>query len=86
MRHVEGALETAAIGVLPLSVEDGPVEVNVVAVDGSVESDGDHLRHLSRIDVPGHSGTIGGTETVGKLALAQVTVGRSIGILYIYIA
>lgn len=74
-------LQAASVGILPFSVEDPLVEIDVVAVDGSVESDGDHLRHLSGIDVSWNSCSIGGTEAVGQLALAEVAVGRAVGIL-----
>lgn len=46
VRHEERASDLAAVGVLPLAVEDLVVEVDVVHVDGAVEGDGDHLGHL----------------------------------------
>ena len=58
-----------------------PVEVDVVAVDGAVEGDGDHLWDLCGVDVAGHPGAVGRAEAVGQLALAQVTVGGPIRIL-----
>ena len=58
-----------------------PVEVNVVAIDGAVEGDGDHLRDLGGVDVARHPGAIGRAETVRQLALAQVAVGGPVWIL-----
>ena len=58
-----------------------PVEVNVVAVDGAVKRDGDHLRHLGGVDVAGHPGAIGRTEAVWQLALAQVAIWGPVGVL-----
>ena len=46
MRDKEGGLNVAAVGVLALAIEHVFVEVNVVVVDGIVEGDHDHLRHL----------------------------------------
>ena len=43
MRHVEGSLDVATVGILPLLVEDLGVEIYVVVVDGIVEGNGDHL-------------------------------------------
>ena len=56
MRNKETGFDVAAVGIFPLLVEDFTVEVNVVIVDGIVEGDGDHLRHVlavgaSRSDV-----------------------------------
>ena len=58
-----------------------PVEVNVVAIDGAVEGDGDHLRDLGRVDVARYPGAIGRAETVRQLALAQVAVRGPVRIL-----
>ena len=58
-----------------------PVEVDVVAVDGAVEGDGDHLGHLGWVDVAGHPGAVGRAEAVWQLALAQVAVGGPVRIL-----
>lgn len=46
VRYEEGGLDVAAIGVLPLSVEDLFVELDIVVVDGIIEGDGDHLRDV----------------------------------------
>ena len=63
------------------SQTDLPVEVDVVAVDSTVEGDGDHLGDLCGVDVAGHPGAVGRAEAVGQLALAQVAVGGPVRIL-----
>ena len=81
VRDVERALQAAAVRVLPLSVENGSVEIDVVAVDGAIERDGDHLRHLCRVNVARHAGAVGRAEAIGQLTLGQVAVGRPVGVL-----
>ena len=81
MGHIERALQTTAVGILTLAIEDRSVEINVVTVDGAVEGDCDHLGHLCGIDVSGHAGSVRRAEAVGQLALAQVAVGGPVGIL-----
>ncbi len=81
VRHVERAFEAAPVGVLPLSVEDGSVQVNVVAIDGPVEGDGDHLRDLGGVDIARHSGAVWRAEAVGQLTLTEVTVRSAVGVL-----
>ena len=62
-------------------VEDFTVEVNVIVIDGIVEGDSNHLRHVftvrtSRTDrakFTGNLGTVLGTETVRKLANGGIT-------------
>ncbi len=58
VRNVVGSLERAAVRILPFAVEDLLEQVNVVRVDSTVESDGDHLRNLSGINVARHPGAI----------------------------
>ena len=41
-----------------------PVEVDIVAVDGTVEGDGDHLGDLGGVDVARHPGAVGRAEAV----------------------
>ncbi len=48
-------LDLAAVGIEPIS-EDLLIEIQVVGVDGAVEGDGDHLRHLVRLQVTGNPG------------------------------
>ena len=80
MRDKVGGLDVAAVGVLPLPVEDLIVQVNVVIVDGVIKSDGDHLGNLVRVDASGHPGAVGRAEAVGQLALAEVAVGGPVGV------
>ena len=82
--HEERSLDLAAIRILSFSVEDILVEVHVVGVDGSVEGDGDHLGDLGGVDVAGHPRPVGGAEAVRKLALGEVTVWGSVGVLHTY--
>jgi len=78
---IERALEGTAIGILSFTIENLLEQINVVRVDGTVEGDGDHLRNLGRVNITGDPGTIGRTETVGQLTLAQIAVGSPVGIL-----
>jgi hypothetical protein len=48
-------LDLAAVRIEPIS-EDLLIEIKIVGVDGSVEGDGDHLRHLLRLQVTGNPG------------------------------
>ena len=74
VRNVERSLQRASVGILPLPVENGPVQVDVVAVDGAVEGDGDHLGHLSRVNISWHSGSVRGTEAIRQLTLGKVAI------------
>ena len=78
--NIERSLERAAIGILPLSVENAVVQVDIVAIDSTVEGDGDHLGNLVRVDASGHPGAVGRAEAVGQLALAEVAVGGPVGV------
>lgn len=81
MRHVEGALHAAAVGVGTLSIEDLLEDSNVVRVDGTIEGDGDHLGHLRWLQTSGNPGTIRRAEAVRQLTLAEITIGGPVGIL-----
>ena len=81
VRHKEGSLDLAPVGVLHLPAEDVLVQVDVVRVDGPVEGDGDHLGDLSRVNVAWNSGAIRGAEAVRELALGEVTVWGPIRVL-----
>lgn len=78
VRDEESSADLTAVGVLALAVEDVLVQVDVVDVDGAVERDGDHLRHLRRLDVAGNAGAVGRAEAIGEDALGGVAVGRSV--------
>ena len=56
--HEEGALDLTAVGVESLLLEDVLVDPDVVLVDGAVEGDGDHLRGVGRLHVPGDLGAV----------------------------
>jgi len=81
VRHEEGALDGAAVGVLALAVEDVLVQVDVVHVDGAVEGDGDHLGHLLGLDAAGDAGSVRRAEAVGQSALRGIALGGPVGIL-----
>lgn len=76
----ECSSDLAAVRILTLPVEDFFVQVDVVYVHGSVEGDGDHLGDLGWLDVPGNSGTIGGTVAIGKHALGRIAIWRAVWI------
>lgn len=82
VRHEEGSADLAAVGVLALTVEDVLVQVDVVDVDGAVEGDGDHLRHLRRLNVAGNARSISRAEAVGQHALRGIAVWRTIRIQF----
>lgn len=54
----EGGLDVASVRVLALPVEDLLVQLDVVVVDGVVEGDGDHLRHVFGGEVSGDGGAV----------------------------
>ena len=66
VRHEESGFDVAAVGVLALTVEHLLVEFDVVVVDGVVEADHDHLRHLLRVQFAGDFSSGLGTEAVGQ--------------------
>lgn len=78
VRHEVGTSDLATIRVLPLTVEDVFVQVDVVDVDGTVEGDGDHLWHLLGFDVSGNTGTVSGAETIRQDALRGVAIGSTV--------
>jgi hypothetical protein len=81
VRNIERALQAATIGIGLFAAKDLLEDADVVGVDGSVESDGDHLRNLSGLQTSGNSSSIRGTEAIWQLALAEVTVGCPVGVL-----
>lgn len=80
VRDEESSPDLAAVGILPLAVEEVFVQVDVVDVNGPVKRDRNHLGHLRWLDVAGNAGAVGGTEAVGQDALRCVAIWRSIGI------
>lgn len=76
----EGSANLAAVRVLPVSIEDFFVEVDVVDVDGSVEAECDHLGNLVGLDLAGDPGSVSGAEAVGQGALVGVAVGSPVGV------
>ena len=83
--HEERGLDVAAVGVPPLLVEDLPVQVNVVVVDGVVKGDGDHLRDpvaplVLGAQVAGHLRAALGAEAVGQLADVLVAGRGPVGV------
>lgn len=81
MRHEEGALDLASVRVVPSFPEDSVVDVDVVVVDGIIESDGDHLGDCVGLQLSGDLGSVWGAETVGEDALVLVARGSSVGVL-----
>lgn len=76
----EGTADLTTVGVGALSVEDFVVEVHVVDVHGTVESDGDHLGNGVWFQGTRDTGSVSGTETIGKDALGWVAVWGTVGI------
>lgn len=64
VRNKESGLDVAAVRILALSVEHILVQFDVVVVDGVVEGDHDHLRHLFRFQFAWNFGSRFGTETI----------------------
>lgn len=81
VRDEESALDGAAIGILVLAIEDVLVQVDVVHIDGAVERDRDHLRHLLGLNAAGNACAISRAEAIGQSALRGVALWRTIGIL-----
>lgn len=81
VRHKEGCLDITAVWILALAVEDLFVETDVVIVDGIVEGDRDHLRHILGRKIAGYRGTVLRAETVGQGTYGRVTWWSSIGII-----
>ena len=81
MGDKETGFDVTAIGIFPLLVEDLIVEVNVIIVDGIIEGDGNHLRHVVAIgacrtnlaEVTRNLCAILGTEAVRELANVAIT-------------
>lgn len=46
-------LDVASVRILPLAIEHFAVQVDVIVVDGIIEGDCDHLRHVFRRQVAG---------------------------------
>lgn len=88
VRHEEGGLDVAAVGVLSLLVEDLLVKVDVVVVDGIVEGDGDHLGNVVAVGsgwsnsakTTGNLSSVLRAETIGQFADVGVTSRGPVGI------
>lgn len=81
VRNEEGSLDSAPVRIVATVLEQLLQNVDVVVVDGIVERDHDHLRHLAGLQFAGNLSSIGRAEAVGQNALALVTNGGPIGIL-----
>lgn len=81
----EGCFDIAVVGILSASVEDLLVQVDVVVVDGVVESDRDHLRNVVaflvvRTEISRNTSSVFGAEAVRQFADGVVAQRRPIGI------
>lgn len=81
MRDEERGFDVAAIRILALAVEDILVETNVIVVDGIVEGNRDHLRHVLTREIAGNRGTVLRAEAIGQNAHSGITWRSSIGIV-----
>lgn len=77
----EAGLDVATVRVLAFPVEDLLVEADVVVVDGVIEGNRDHLRHVLGRQIAGDGCAILGTEAVGKDADAGVAGRRSVRVV-----
>lgn len=73
--------DVAAVGVLALSVEHLLVQLDVVVVDGVVESDGDHHGDVFGGKASGNRGAVLGAEAVGQDADGRVAGWGTIGVI-----
>lgn len=64
VRYEEGGFDVAAVGVFAVSVEDVLVQLDVIIVNGIIESDGDHLGNILRWEVSRDRRAVLGAETV----------------------
>ena len=81
VRDKEGTLDHTAVRVVAAFFKDLVVKIDVVVVDGIVESDCDHLRNCVRLELSGNLSSIDGAETVGENALRLVARRSAIGVL-----
>lgn len=73
-------LNVASVRVLALAVENLLVKVDVVVIDGVVESDGYHHGNVLRWQISGHCGAVFGAEAIRENANGGVAWRSSIGI------
>ena len=85
----EGRLDAAPVGihaalsraVLARIAQYLLVVVEHELIDGAAEGQQDHLRHLTRLELAGNGGSIGGTETIGQTALPIASGQRVLRVL-----
>lgn len=82
VRDKVGALDGATVRILVLAVEDVLVQVNVVDIDGAVESDRDHLGHLGGFDVARNPGSVSRAEAIGQNALSGIAFGGTVRVQF----
>lgn len=81
VRHEVRGFDVAAVGVLALAVEHLLVQLDVVVVDGVVESDSDHHGYVFGGQVAGDGGAVLGAEAVGQDADGGVARRSAIGVI-----
>jgi len=79
--HEECSFDGATVGVDGLFIEEFLVQINIVRVNGPIESNCDHLRYLVWINISRDSCSIRGTETVRQETGSGITFWGTIGIL-----
>ena len=79
--HEECSFDGATVGVDSLFIEEFLVQINIVRVNGPIESNCDHLRYLVWINISRDSCSIWGTETVRQETGSGITFWGTIGIL-----
>ena len=80
MRDEEGSLDHTSVGVVAAFFEDFIVEIDVVVVDGVVESDGNHLRNCVWLELSRDLSSVNRAEAVGKNALRLIARRCAVGI------
>ena len=80
VRNEESGLDVASVRILALAVEHVLVEFDVVVVDGVVEGDHDHLRHLFRFQFARHFRSRFRTEAIRQQADGRIASRSSVRI------
>lgn len=79
--HEVGGLDVAAVRVLAFAVEDLLVQLDVVVVDGIVERNCDHHRHILGRQIAGNRGSVFRAEAIGQQANGRITGWRTVRVV-----
>lgn len=81
VRHKIGGLNVTSVGILAFSVENLLVQLDIVVVDGIIEGDRDHHRHILSGQIARNRGSIFRTEAVRQEANSRVTGWRTVRVV-----